>query len=302
MKTFKKTFSLIALTICSHCMYVFAENIVQNPMAFADTPSLNNKGTVRLTRNTVDESAGNVPCFKIETPNATYYLEKEGAGLSSLIDRDGNDWISFHPKPGSRAGGEYRGFPNAVHQQDGSFFRPKNEGTNPSTIKVISEEANLVSLQATSNTKTWKARWDFYPTYCTFTMTRMPDDHKYWILYEGTPGGEYDDSDWWMTSAIKEKQPLPKTHEGDIPAPEWIVFGDQELNRSLFLLHHQDDNEIDRFYQMQKKMTVFGFGRKGLTKFLDSVPQRFSIGLIESTNHDVISSKMQKLLINNNNK
>jgi len=70
---------------------------------------------VRLIEDAIDESARNLPAYKIETPSATYYLEKSGAGLSSLIDRDGNDWLGFHPEPGSGAAGEYRGFPNAVH-------------------------------------------------------------------------------------------------------------------------------------------------------------------------------------------
>ena len=90
---------------------------------------------VRLTENAVDESAGGVRCYKIETPTATYFLEKVGAGLSSLIDKDGHDWLGYNSTPGSRAGGEFRGFPNAVHQQAGSYFHPKNAGTDPSTTK-----------------------------------------------------------------------------------------------------------------------------------------------------------------------
>lgn len=237
--------------------------------------------------------AGNVACYKIETPAATYYLDRVGAGLSGMLDRDGNDWISFHKRPGSGAGGEYRGFPNAVHQQDGSFFHPKNRGTDPSTTRVVYQSRKRVTIEPTSHSKTWQGRWDFYKTHCTFTMTRMPEDYKYWILYEGTPGGAYDDSDWWTTSAVRQKQPLTKTHDGDIPAPEWIAFGDRKLPRSLFLLHHQDDDHPDRFYQMQKKMTVFGFGRKGLTKYLDCVPQSFSIGFLECTEHEAISKAIQ---------
>ncbi len=255
--------------------------------------------TVKLTKNAVDESAGNLPCFKIETPVAIYYLEKEGAGLSSMIDKDGNDWIGFHPKPGSGAGGEYRGFPNAVHQQDGSFFHPKNKGTDPSTVEVIFESPEHVTFQATSKNTTWQARWDFYFTHCTFTMTRMPSGYQYWVLYEGTPGGDYDDLDWWMTSAVNEKQPLTVNHEGDIPAPEWIAFGDLDIERSLFLLHHEDDEHIDKFYPMQKKMTVFGFGRDELTKYLDTVPQRFSIGFLETTEHRIISEFVMKIRTTN---
>lgn len=43
---------------------------------------------------------------------------------------------------------------------------------------------------------------------------------------------------------------------------------------------------------MQKQMPVFGFGRKGLEKFLDTVPQRFSIGFLETTNHTAITRAM----------
>jgi len=119
-------------------------------------------------------------------------------------------------------------------------------------------------------------------------MTKMPEGFKYWTLYEGIPGGDYNDTDWWMTSAISEKQLLTKTHGEDIPAPEWIAFGDPKLKRSLYLYHHEDDAHPDRFYEMEKKMTVFGFGRKGIDKYLDSVPQSVSIGLLESDEHGEI--------------
>src|SRR5262245_26747475 len=93
-------------------------------------------GSITLVEGAVDESAGGVACYKIETPLATWYLEKSGAGLSSLIDKDGNDWLGFHPEPGSGAAGEYRGFPNAVHQQAGNYFHPRNKATDPSATKV----------------------------------------------------------------------------------------------------------------------------------------------------------------------
>jgi hypothetical protein len=248
---------------------------------------------VRLTTDALDSSAGNLSCYKIQTPRATYYLEKKGAGLSSLIDREGNDWISFHPKEGSGSGGEYRGFPNAVHQQDGSFFHPNNTGTDPSSTQVIHKSTERVTIQATSNNQNWHCHWDFYPSHCTFTMNKMPSDYKYWILYEGTPGGEYDDSDWYITSAIESKTPLTTPHNGDIPAPEWIAFGDRTLPRVLFLAHHSDDQYPDTFYQMNRQMTVFGFGRKGLKKYLNTVPQRFTIGFIEHAAYDKIKQTIK---------
>jgi hypothetical protein len=244
---------------------------------------------VRLTEDAIDDSAGGLACYKIETPLATYYLEKSGAGLSSLIDRDGNDWLGFHPLPGSGAAGEFRGFPNAVNRQAGSYFHPRNQGTDPATTKVAHAGHERVTITAESSNGQWACQYDFYPTHCTFTMTKMPEGFKYWVLYEGTPGGQYDDTDWWMTSAKDARSPLTVPHEGDIPAPEWIAFGDPRLTRALVLWHHEDDEHADRFYQMQNKMTVFGFGRQGGNKFLDHVPQHFSIGFIEDGSREAVS-------------
>lgn len=233
---------------------------------------------VRLIADATDEG---LPAFRIETAAATYLLEKTGGGLSSLLDRDGHDWLSFHPAPGSGAGGEYRGFPNAVHQQAGSYFHPKNRGTDPCTVTVVRVEPARVTLAAAADNGLWAAAYDFFPTHCTFTMTRMPPDRKYWVLYEGTPGGEFDATDWWMTSARATPRPVTERHEGDIPAPEWIAFGDARSPRAVLLLHHEDDAHPDDHYAMDGKMTVFGFGRRRVAKYLDSVPQRFSLGLVE---------------------
>jgi hypothetical protein len=239
---------------------------------------------VRLTENAVDESAGGAPCYKIETPIATYFLETIGAGFTSIVDKEGYDWLGFDPTPGSGAGGEFRGFPNAVDHPTESYFHAHNTGTAPSTTKVEHNSSERVSISAVSSNGLWACLYDFFPTHCTFTMTRMPPDEKYWVLYEGTPGGQFDETDWWMTSAVSQPKPMTQPHEGDIPAPEWIVFGDPKLSRVLFLLHHEDDAHPDRFYQMDQKMTVFGFGRQGMGKYLDRVPQSVSIGFLETTN------------------
>jgi hypothetical protein len=249
--------------------------------------------SLKFTEDAVDDSAGGLPCYKIETPTATYLLEKSGAGLSSLIDADGHDWLGFQPKPGSGAAGEFRGFPNAVHQQAGNYFHPRNQATDAARTKVEHAGPKRVTITAEATSGTWACRYDFFPMHCTFTMTSMPVGYKYWVLYEGTPGGQYDDADWWMTSVSDTKSPLTTPHEGDIPAPEWIAFGDQRLTRALVLWHHEDDRHPDRFYQMQQKMTVFGFGREGTNKFLDSVPQRVSIGFVETPSRDRITRELE---------
>jgi hypothetical protein len=52
---------------------------------------------------------GDMECFKIEAPYATYLYGKRGAGFASIIDRHGHDWISY--RHGGRSAGEYRGLP-----------------------------------------------------------------------------------------------------------------------------------------------------------------------------------------------
>jgi hypothetical protein len=251
---------------------------------------------VRLTRDATLAHCPGLSFYKVETALATYYLQKSGAGLAALIDRSGNDWIGFQPAAGSRAGGEFRGFPNAVHQQAGNYFHPRNQNTDVATTTVDHAGPNRVTISAVASNGLWVARYDFFPTHCTFTMTKMSPEHKYWILYEGTPGGSYDDTDWWMTSAVRQPQPLTANHEGDIPGPEWIAFGDPKMKRVLFLLNHEDDPHPDRYYQMEKKMTVFGFGRLRGEKHLATVPRRFSIGFLETIEHAEIARAMERIL------
>ncbi|MHB8900982.1 MAG: hypothetical protein ACYC6Y_19720, partial [Thermoguttaceae bacterium] len=169
-----------------------------------------------------------------------------------------------------------------------------HDATEPSSTRVEYAGSDRVTISAESESGLWACRYDFYPTHCTFTMTRMPPDKRYWVLYEGVPGGQYDDSDWWLTADSGGRRPLAEPHEGDLPAPEWIAFGDAKLNRVLYLVHHEDDDHPDRFYEMERQMTVFGFGRQGIKKFLDRVPQRFTIGFLETTDGTKIGEAVAK--------
>lgn len=251
---------------------------------------------VRLDEEARDATAGNLPAFRVVTPRATYFLEKTGGGLSSLLDADGQDWLGFHPEPGSGAGGEYRGFPNAVHQQGGNYFHARNRATDPVECEVLERGAEKVSIAVRGKGSEWAGRYDFYEDRMVFTMTSRPQGRKYWILYEGTPGGEFEEEDWWITSARWTPSPLTETHEGDIPGPEWIAFGDRRQDRAILLISHQDDEAPDRYYPMHGKMTVFGFGRKGLEKYLEKTPLSFTITLVESRDPGVIARRATELL------
>jgi len=232
--------------------------------------------------------------YIITTDLATYYLEKEGGGLSSIIDSEGVDWLGFHKQEGSGWKGEYRGFPNSVHKQDGSYFHAMNAGTDPSTSLVKKVGHDHVQIVFTSDNGQWQGRWDFYPDRCDFTMDKVSEGYKYWVLYEGVPGGSMDDSDFWYASMDNKKHFINESFNGDFPGPEWIAFGDAKSSRMLYVLNHQDDKELDE-YVKRPYMTVLGFGRSGKDKFL-STPKTFSIGLIESTEYDEIAQTINAVL------
>lgn len=241
-----------------------------------------------------DESAGGGPAYIVSTPTATYYLEMEGGGLSSLLDKDSIDWLGFHKQEGSGHKGEYRGFPNAIHRQDGNYFHAMNAGTDGSHSIVEIDEEQHVRIRFTSDNRKWQGVWDFYPDRCDFTMSKVSPGYKYWIQYEGVPGGAMDSSDFWYASGDDQRHSIFEPFIGDLPAPEWMAFGDQGSTRVLFMLHKEDDHFPDN-YVSRPDMTVLGFGRQNKDKYLSTV-QSFSIGFIESTEYSVIDQSVKNVL------
>jgi hypothetical protein len=215
--------------------------------------------------------------FKIETQNATYYYHKQGAGFARIEDKDGNDWLGY--RPGGGPAGQYRGTPNMGHPE--GYCHP---GNTVSDSKIISEGPIKVSIYSLSNDGKMECIWDIFPTYARLTVLKMRK--PYWFLYEGTPGGKLDEgSDYCIRPNMPSgNRTLAKMKwDGDISVPghsgEWLCFGDG--SRVIYLIHHEDDEAIDSYWPMQGQMTVFGFGRRGLHKFMEIVPAHFTIGLCE---------------------
>jgi len=248
---------------------------------------------VELTQG-VDHSAGGGAAYVIATASATWFLEKQGGGLSSMVDKNGVDWLGFHKQPGSGWKGEYRGFPNAVHRQDGNYFHAMNAGTDPSTSRVEIVTDDHVRIAFTSGNAKWQGVWDFYPHRCDFTMVKVSEGYKYWVQYEGVPGGEMDATDFWYSSNDSQRRQIGEHFIGDLPAPEWMAFGDRDSPRMLYILHHEDDDLPDD-YVSRPYMTVLGFGRHNKNKYLDTV-QTFSIGFVESTDYSRIEQSIKQIL------
>ena len=269
--------------------------LIRFSTALALTAACSPKHTVSavtLTHGT-DASAGGDEAYIVSIENATFYLEKSGGGLSSMLDKDGIDWLGFHKKPGSAHKGEYRGFPNAVHKQDGSYFHAMNAKTQPSTSVVEINTEDHVRIIFTSDNQKWEGQWDFYPDRLDFTMSRVSPGYKYWVQYEGVPGGEMDRSDFRYSSADSERHLIDEEFIGDLPSTEWMAFGDANSSRMIYIRHHDDDAHPDD-YVSRPDMTVLGFGRQNKDKFLTTT-QTFSIGFVESTDYQTLSQAVSSI-------
>ncbi|MDD5688550.1 MAG: FG-GAP-like repeat-containing protein [Elusimicrobia bacterium] len=234
---------------------------------------------VTLTDNVEDEGQSS---YQIQSANATYYYHKQGGGFSSMVDNQGNDWLGYHASGGSA--GSYRGIPNMVYPA--SYFHPGFVNSNSS---ILSQGPVKVKYKTESIDGLWACTWEIFPKYARMTVTKK--NSAYWFLYEGTPGGNLDvtgTQDYFYRSNDTSPQlcgSYPSTNilNADIPSPEWVYFADGTINRSIYLINHQDDTANDSYYQMENNMTVFGFGRTGTTSSLNPVvPAYYTIGFADS--------------------
>ena len=235
-------------------------------------------------------------CYMVSTANATYYFQKDAGGFSSLLDAQGNDWIGFHPYGGSD--GIYRGIPNMGHPE--GYCHP---GKTASHSRVSASGPLCVSIESASNDGVMRCRWDIFPHHARLTVFQMRT--PYWFLYEGTPGGnpggQLDEAGGYCVHSDGTRTALSERWDGPLPAPEWLYFGASNVDRALYLVHHQPDREIDSYWPMEHNMTVFGFGRLGLEKFMTQVPAHFTVGFAEDGSfaraQEVIDSAFRPLSI-----
>ena len=235
--------------------------------------------------------------FKITTPGAVYYYHKQGAGFASIEDRRGDDWLSYNPGVGqlskSGSGGKYRGTPNMGYPE--GYCHP---GSDKSTSRLLSPGPVRATIVSQSNDGKWACRWDVFPHYARMTVLKV--SHPYWFLYEGTPGGRLDEGSDYCVRCDGTRTAASVRWDGDIscagqPA-EWLYFGDGDMSRVLYLIHHTDDDGIDSYWPMNHEMTVFGFGRQGLNKYMTQTPARFTVGFCEQSDFETVSRAVQSIV------
>jgi hypothetical protein len=224
-----------------------------------------------LVRVSAVEDWQGQPSFRIETPAATYVYHRYGGGFASLIDPEGNDWISYRPTGGSA--GHYRGIPNL-----GVCGHP---GYTNAETRVLAAGPLVATLASETRDGLWAFTWDVCPACARLTLTRAAG--PYWFLYEGTPAGCFDPPAQFCVRASGIVTPLSEVWSESLPAPKWAAFGDARANRSLCLVRHDAGDEPDQYWPMEGNMTVFGFGRiyRTTERFLRRVPARFTISLLD---------------------
>lgn len=219
--------------------------------------------------------------YRVTTPRAEYYYHMAGAGLASIIDTQGNDWVGYQAIPGSRETGEYRGIPNMVGDPNPEecFFHP---GFTTSSSTLVGQGPLKVTIRSTSNhpTNVWILLWEFYPTYARMTMEEVgtSNDGAYWFLYEGTPGGTLDPGDLVIRSDGTTTNAADDLEEWEVPLPDpqWLAFHDTSIGRYLFLSDDVGDDAPDSFWPMGYTMDPFtGMTVMGLGRVLPSSPDEF---------------------------
>ncbi len=232
--------------------------------------------------------------FRIETPSGTYYFHKEGAGFSSFVDIQGNDWIGYDMRyKGGR--GRDRGIPNMGWTK---FGHPGYENDRGSVSKILYHGNNKVTLHSRSDEGLYETIWNIYPTHTTQTIKAIDESYGFWWQYEGTPGGncEFDTDFYVLSNGVKK--PIGEVWTGDLEEPEWVYFVDAEIDRSLLMLHHESDDTIftatpyPNREGVKPQMAVAGWARSepccDKSVFYKTTPHHWSFGFVEETSFDSV--------------
>ncbi|MEM7657459.1 MAG: hypothetical protein AAF399_15100 [Bacteroidota bacterium] len=248
--------------------------------------------------------------FLITTPQAVYYFDKAGGGLSRMLDREGRDWIAFKKEPWDTyppaAASSFRGLPNAV-------FRSEEGGAgHPGHDQCTSRQAGKRSIVSTSLSDTWQWRWTFTETHAEWEVLQVAPDHPYWFLYEGPVGGSFQPAlSYFGTNLGGPDSAQYDYYRGQsiYGQWQWAYLGRTDQERVLFLQQMEPDTLTDSFgylgnteagIESPDGMVVFGFGRKENAEALFTQPQRFRVGFWEQAvsneqDHKQLKKYLRKL-------
>lgn len=251
---------------------------------------------------------GEMDCFRIETPSATYLFGKKGAGFAAILDPEGKDWISYHP--GGKAAGEYRGLPKCgqpVKYFHCGYGYGQYPTTTPFSTRIALEEPGHVRLESATPDGASACQWDFFADSATLTLTKIALP-TYWFLYEGTPGGQLDaDQDQVVRSGGK-RSPLSEPWEDQI---RWACVTSPRSSYGLLMVSHEPHARAASYVSWPyapeadgsfHQMTILGWGRPGWKNpsqhqpQLRELPARFSIALVRGAEEPRLERLAQEIL------
>ncbi|MEM9338652.1 MAG: fibronectin type III domain-containing protein [Bacteroidota bacterium] len=245
---------------------------------------------VRIS-DSIDEG---IACYKIETTTTTYFLDKEGGGFTSLVDQDGNDWLNYNDNLGSA--GKFRGIPNSGELHPG-YSGGSSHTDAPTNVW-------LDSATITSSRNGEAVEWTFFPTHVQMVVKKLDqNDGKFWILYEGTPGGTIEATDslhlsTGETYSITANHPFGKVDIINVSdraiGSEWMYVSDTAGDKSFFMAV-TNDVAADTYYLLEDNMTVMGFGRSGSSPLKKEVNTTMIMGIIESRDHTQVTNTIDLL-------
>jgi hypothetical protein len=260
----------------------------------------------------IEDIFAGAPHFIIKTKKATYYLDKEGGGLSRMLDIYGNDWISFKREPWElypeSAASSYRGIPNLV-------FKSEDSGVgHPGYKKCYSFVINENTILTISKSGKWQWRWKFYEDYASIAIEKVDHEQKYWFLYEGVIAGEFKpEHQYWGTNLGGPRKEFNDFYKGDkiFANWHWVYYGDDRVKQILFVAMKKPDRQIDamgflgnssRGVESDDGMVVFGFGRQGNAEpQLTDIHNTFYIGFLKGkvknqSGHESVAKEIANII------
>ncbi|MBR9998676.1 MAG: hypothetical protein KFF73_06885 [Cyclobacteriaceae bacterium] len=251
-------------------------------------------------------------CFRITTPAATYFYQKEAGGFSGILDREGIDWIKFAPDSAesypASATSSYRGLPNLVFGSD------DGGAGHPGFRKCDSRKLSGNRIRSVSKSGKWQWTWTFKTDHAVLEMEKVDSSNPYWFLYEGTIAGRFAPGEqYWGADTGGPRFSRPDYFAGD-PAYghwQWLYTGDKRRDRIFFLAQKEPDELIDTFSYLGNNpdgihapdgMIVSGFGRgANATPLLRSENQSFIIGFIgkkilDEQDHIKLAAEIQRII------
>jgi hypothetical protein len=246
-----------------------------DPGPFGDLPNDQAASPVQGDVSCAEASYSGESSFEVLTPTARYVLLRNRGSIISVTDELSQrrvQWVGYSDYRPRRAVGiiSNQRLPGVV-----------------TTLDTDSVTARHVRLRSESAAGDWAWVWDFYATQATLTITRAADEFGF--TYRGTPGGQLDDGDLLVLASGEERsvessfsEPLPGT-------AAWLYFEDSTLGHSLFLIQHAPDEVSDRYDSLDGDSAALMFGGGRISR----VPNRFSLGLVDSTNHATVTRRAE---------